>query len=402
MRSPAPAPASALAPHALRVLQLSKFFPPVEGGIESTVATLCRGLRAQGVAVDVLCAATTARTQVERLPDGTRVTRAASLGRLLSTSMAPALLGALPAALRGSDLLHVHMPDPMAALAVRTCHPRQPLLLHWHSDVVRQRGAMRLYAPLQRWLLQRADAVIATSQPYADASPALAQVRAKVHVIPIGIDEPPAHDPAVRDAAAAIAERTRGLRVVFALGRSTYYKGFPVLVQAAAALPPDVRVVIGGDGPDLPALRRQVAEAGLQARVWLPGRLSDAEVHAWHARAEVFCLPSVARSEAFGVAMVEALAAGRPVVATQLAGSGVPWVNLHGQTGLNVPPGDAPALAGALCTILDNSALRDRFGRAARQRFEQEFRAETMVRRTLDLYRALTAGRAPTTSHAAT
>lgn len=375
----------------LRVLQLSKFFPPVEGGIESTVATLCRGLRERQVEVDVLCSAMSARTVVDTLPDGTRVTRVASLGRLLSTSMAPAMPGALAKALHGHDLLHVHMPDPMAALAVWACRPRQRVVLHWHSDVVRQRGAMRLYAPLQRWLLQRADAIVATSAAYAEASAALATQRDKVHVIPIGID-PALGAPGDAAVHADVRARTAGVRVVFALGRMTYYKGFPVLVRAAAQLPADVRVVIGGDGPELAALRRQVAAAGLSERVWLTGRLSDAEVRAWHHRADVFCLPSVARSEAFGVAIVEAFAAGRPVVATALEGSGVPWVNLHGITGLNVPPGDAPALAGALCAILDNTSLRSRLGGAARQRFEQEFRAGTMAQRILQLYLALLPG----------
>lgn len=373
-----------------RVLQLSKFFPPVEGGIESTVATLCRGMRATGVDVDVLCAGLERRTRTETLADGMRVTRAASFGRLLSTSMAPALMVELPRLARTAGLIHVHMPDPMAALALRRCRPTQRLVVHWHSDVVRQRLAMRLYEPLQRWLLARADAVIATSAAYADASPALAAVRDKVHVVPIGIDDPrPGLDAQVL---AETRQRVAGRRVVFALGRSTYYKGFPVLIDAARSLPDDCLVVIGGDGPELPNLRAQVERLALGHRVWLPGRLTDHALHAWHAVADVFCLPSVARSEAFGVAMVEALAAGKPVVATRLAGSGVPWVNQHDLTGLNVAPGNADALAGALRAILDNTRLRERFGHAARLRFEREFRSETMVSRTLDLYDRLLTG----------
>lgn len=369
----------------MKVLQLSKFFPPVEGGIESTVASLSRGLRQRGVAVDVLCAHTGRHSTHERLADGTQVWRAGSLGLLLSTSMAPALLSQLAHRAPHYELIHVHMPDPMAALALWRVRPRARIVVHWHSDVVRQRLAMRLYRPLQDWLLRRADAVIATSPPYAEASAALRAVRDKVQVIPIGIDEP-AVDAA---ALAAVREQVGARRLVFALGRHTYYKGFDVLVRAAAELPPEAWVVIGGSGPELARLRARVAGLGLQQRVHLPGRLTEAELHAWHAAAEVFCLPSVARSEAFGVAMVEAMAAGKPVVATRIEGSGVPWVNEHGQTGLNVAPGDATALAEALRSLLADPAEARRLGQGGRQRFEHRLRADAHSDALLALYRRL-------------
>jgi rhamnosyl/mannosyltransferase len=369
----------------LRVLQLSKFFPPVEGGIESAVATLTRGLRQQGVLCDVLCASTTRRSSHERLADGTQVWRAASLGLLQSTSMAPALITQLARLAPQYDLIHVHMPDPMAVLALRWVQPRARIVLHWHSDVVRQRLAMKLYAPLQRWVLQRADAVIATSPPYAEASKALQSVRHKVHVIPLGIDEP------VVDAKqlAAVQARIQGRPLVFALGRHTYYKGFDVLVRAAAQLPPEALVVIGGDGPERPRLQALVTELGLQDRVWLPGRLDDEELHAWHAAATLFCLPSVARSEAFGVAMVEAMAAGKAVVATAIEGSGVPWVNIDGVSGLNAKPGDSASLAVALQTVLQSAQQREAYGLAARTRFQNELRGERMLAQTLELYAGL-------------
>jgi glycosyltransferase involved in cell wall biosynthesis len=156
----------------MKVLHISKYYPPVLGGIESVTWELVQGLNRQGTATDVLCANQRPRTVHEQSGDH-GVTRAASMGTWLSTSMAPALLLELRRLLARRDLIHVHMPDPMAALAVWACRPQVPVVVHWHSDVIRQRMALRLYEPLQTWLLARADAVIATSPPYAESSPPL-------------------------------------------------------------------------------------------------------------------------------------------------------------------------------------------------------------------------------------
>jgi glycosyltransferase involved in cell wall biosynthesis len=371
----------------MKVLQLSKFFPPVWGGIEATAWELSEGLAREGVCADVLCAHQQLRSTDETTPAGYRVCRAGSLGMLLSTSLSPAM----PLMLRGMaacrDLLHVHMPDPMAACAVWLARPRCRLVLHWHSDVVRQRLAMHLYEPLQRWMLARADAIIATSAAYADASRPLRPWRHKVEIIPIGISDNQHF--ASAETAAAIRLRYGGRKLVFALGRMTYYKGFDVLIEAAVSLPEDCAVLIGGEGDLIDRLRSQIAARGLAGKVHLLGAVADENLPSYFEACDVFCLPSTARSEAYGVAIVEAMLMGRPIVATEIDGSGVPWVNLDGRTGLNVPVGQPAPLARALTRLLDDQSLRRRLGAAARQRYEREFDARLMTQRTLSLYQRL-------------
>ena len=289
-----------------------------------------------------------------------------------------------------ADLVHLHMPDPMAAAAFWLARPRSALVLHWHSDVVRQRNALRAYEPLQRWLLDRADAVVATSQPYADASAALAPFLRKVQVIPIGVrDDRPA---ACSVKAARLRERYGRRRIVFALGRMTYYKGFDVLIDAAPALPDDCVVLVGGAGELLASHRARVAARGLTGKVHFIGAVGGSDLASHFEACDVFCMPSTVRAEAYGVAMLEAMVMGKPIVATDIPGSGVPWVNQQGRTGLNVPVGDAAALADALRGLLADPDLRQRFGAAARQRYEDEFRAELMSRRSIDLYRRVLGG----------
>jgi glycosyltransferase involved in cell wall biosynthesis len=370
----------------MKVLQLAKFYAPDHGGIESVARDLSTGLLRHGCEVEVLCAHKRCQHSDERDAMGVRIVRAPSLGMLLSTSMAPALPRLLRREGRDADVIHVHMPDPAAALAVWMARPHAKIVLHWHSDVVRQRIARHLYQPLERWLLRRADAVIATSPAYAESSPMLRSVREKVAVIPIG-----AHAPEPVDAALVqrLRQRYGQRRIVFSLGRMTHYKGWEVLIEAARSLAADVIVLIGGGGPELPRYRARAAAAGVDDRLQFIGPLSAASVEAHFALADVFCMASTSRAEAFGVAVLEAMARGVAVVSTDIPGSGLGWLQQPGVTGLQVPAGNAAALAQALRRLLDEPVLRAQFGAAGRARWAELFTAETMADQTVALYRRL-------------
>ncbi len=371
----------------MKVLQVSKFYPPVMGGIESVAWELTEGLNRAGIACQVLCSDQESHTVRERAPSGYDVLRVASWGRLLSTSIAPSMPLHLRRLALEHDIVHVHMPDPMAALALLAAPARTRVVVHWHSDVIRQRRALKLYEPLQNWLLRRADAVVVTSPPYAESSAVLAPWRHKVSVIPIGISDNRGFACSLQ--AAALRQRFGHRRIVFALGRMTYYKGFDVLIDAAAALPDDCVVLIGGHGELLEHYRSMVASRGLADKVHLLGQVKDHELESHFEACDIFCMSSTVRAEAYGVAMLEAMMMGKPAVATDIAGSGVPWVNRHGETGLNVPAGDAAALGAALRLLAEDEPLRLRMGRAARQRYEDHFTAATMTRHFSDLYAAL-------------
>ncbi|MCK6425596.1 MAG: glycosyltransferase [Burkholderiaceae bacterium] len=376
----------------MKVLQVSKFYPPHLGGIETVARDLVHGLTGLGVQVDVLCANKAWRQVDEVDAQGGRVTRAASLGMLLSTSCAPGLPGLLRRSQADYDIVHVHMPDPLAALAVWYARPQARVVLHWHSDVVRQRFARHAYEPLQRWILRRADAVVCTSQDYATTSVPLRPWQHKVHVVPIGR---PAPDPADPRLVGEIRRCYGGRRIVFSLGRMTHYKGYEVLVKAARALPPDVVVLVGGGGPALERYRQLAREAGVDERVHFIGPVSATRLEAHFAAADVFCMASTVRAEAYGVAVLEAMARGVPVVATRIPGSGLSWLHQHDITGLSVPPGDAQALAGAIGDILGDPAARARYAAGARARWAQGLTDRAMCERTLMLYRFLLDGALP-------
>ena len=147
----------------------------------------------------------------------------------------------------------------------------------------------------------------------------------------------------------------------------------------------DAKLLIVGDGPIRQELEAEAGENALIcSRVSFLGPVEDITPY-YHA-CDVFVLPSIARSEGFGIVQLEAMACGKPVVNTRLQ-SGVPFVSLDGVTGVTVAPGNSAELADALNELLDDAVLRQRYGAAALHRARTEFTVGAMVKRTLDVYR---------------
>jgi len=258
--------------------------------------------------------------------------------------------------------------------------PRGALVVRYHSDVVRQAAAMRLYKPLFMQFMRRADIILPTSQRYVDTSPVLQEVAGRCRIVPLGI-EVERFTSVNPEKVSAIRERY-GERFVFFCGRHRYYKGLRYLVEAAKDI--DAPVVIAGDGPERKALERMATD--VQARITFPGSLDQDELVAHLHAASVVAFPSVERSEAFGIGILEAHACGTPVVATTL-GTGVEFANLDGETGLNVPPRDPEALAGSLNRLLDDEDLARSMGARGKARVASEFDVRHVARMEWDLYR---------------
>lgn len=371
----------------MRVLHLGKYFPPVPGGIERFLDELTLAQAAVGLQPAVLAHdRASSQQQIDR---GRLIQRCRSFGEALFVPVCPGwprMLSRLLAEWR-PQLLHLHVPNPSVFWALLSPTARRiPWVVHWHADIpldAAHRGlrlAYPAYALLERALLARASRIIATSQAYLDASVALAPHRARCRVIPLGLADAPA--------AGIAPEWPRpGLRLL-AVGRLAYYKGFAQLIEALSRVE-DVSLVLMGRGPGEAALRAQIAALGLQSRVQLVAAADDADIEAAYQACEALCLPSIDRAEAFGLVLLEAMRAGRAVLASDLVGSGMREVVVHGQTGLQVPPGDVPALAAALCRLRDEAEARQRWGEAGRQRFEANYRIEPVAAAISSLYREL-------------
>jgi len=379
----------------LAIVHLAKYYPPEQGGMESVTQVLAEGLARQGASVKVVCF-TKQQARSDRMA-GVQVERlAVGLERASQPLGWRYAVQGLRAA-RAADIVHLHAPNLLASLMSLLLPRRVKLLVHWHSDVVGKGWLGALVRPVEGWMIRRADLVVAPSEAYAQASPWLVAAGPKVQVIPIGIHPP---GPAAGASKPGAVDRDfepflRGRSLVLAVGRLVPYKGFDVLLDAARHLPEDMAVVIGGSGPQAEALQAQLLAKGLGDRVLMPGRLSEGELDTLFARAQQFCLPSVERSEAFGVVLLEAMARGLPCVATRIEGSATAWVNRHDESGLNVPPADPQALAAALLSLARDGALRDRLAQGARQRYLALFTGQRFVAALQQAYQQLRAGTGP-------
>jgi glycosyltransferase involved in cell wall biosynthesis len=251
-------------------------------------------------------------------------------------------------------------------------------IFHLHGGGFREFATQESGPMKRRWIrhtLEKSSVVITLSEGWAQFIHAFAP-DARVAVVPNSVPLPPV----------APAATMQPQRILY-LGRLEAAKGVFELLAAASRLAPRfpaLRLVFGGEG-DAQALRRRAAELGLAERIELPGWLSQEERDAELAKAEVFCLPSYA--EGLPMAMLEAMAAGKAVVATAVGG--IPEALRDGDNGLLVPPRDEQALARALSDLMGDTALRDRLAERARTTIERHYSTEVVCGQLSALYREL-------------
>ena len=362
----------------MRVLQLGKFYP-VRGGVEKVMYDLTLGLSERGIPCDMLCATKEVEPGVIRLNSCGRVICVKALAKVAGTMIAPGMLRYLRRHKGEYDLIHVHHPDPMAALALWWSGYRGRVILHWHSDIISQKAFFFFYKPLQSWLIRRAERIVGTTPVYVRESPYLKDVQQKCAFVPIGI-LPVRPDP---ERAAILRKQTGSQHLALSVGRLVPYKGYGYLIDAMARLPEDWHLVLGGTGPLRDTLEKQIADLHLAGRVTLLGYVPDEDLPGWYGACDVFVLPSVMKTEAFGIVQIEAMSCGKPVVATRIPGSGVSWVNCDGVSGVNVPPRDAAALAeGILRAYRDAATL----GPGAAVLFRERYTLDKMIDKIIHIY----------------
>jgi rhamnosyl/mannosyltransferase len=362
----------------LRILHSYKDYYPVIGGIEHHIGWLAEAQAKAGYSVSVVV------TNPGGLPrreiwHGVNVVRVRRLLSVFSTPISLEFPWAM--ARERPQIAHLHFPYPLGEVSQWIAGRRWPYVITYHSDVVnpRQQVILRLYRPLMVHLLQRAGAVIATSPNYVATSSILKTLEDRCTVIPLGIHPEPylQAEPSIPEAEAP--------SLLF-VGRLRYYKGVDVLLQAMTQLPQQVRLLIVGDGPMRRIWESMAAKLSLEDRVTFLGEVPVDELPGIYASAEVFVLPSTERAEAFGLVLLEAMAAGLPCVTTEV-GTGTSFVVRDGVTGLVVPPRSSSALAEAVDRLLADAGLRREMGRAGQERVCQQFTVQQMARAVELVYR---------------
>ncbi len=376
----------------MKILHLYKDYYPVLGGIENHIRLLAEGQAARGHDVTVLATDRGLRTTTKK-QGGVQVIKA---GRLLTVARAPlSLTFPLLLARQRPDIAHLHFPYPFGEVSHLLLGRARRTVITYHSDIVRQKGWLRLYRPFLTRVLDRADRIIATSPRYIESSPYLRPRADRCTVIPLGINLQRFQ---TVDSALVQALHTRfrsapsadapDYPLLLFVGLLRYYKGLSYLLQAMTHI--HARLLVIGQGPMESEWRRLAEELAIADKVHFLGQIPNEQLPAFYHAADLFVLPATHRSEAFGLVQVEAMAAGLPIISTEL-GTGTSWVNQHDETGLVVPPRDAPALAQAISALLAEPDRRQRMGQAGRERARREFSHTVMLGRVLALYESVLA-----------
>jgi glycosyltransferase involved in cell wall biosynthesis len=203
----------------------------------------------------------------------------------------------------------------------------------------------------------------------------------RLHVVHCGVD--------MKRYPYAVPRQEAGLSVL-CVGRLVPQKGLDILVEAVDGLARrgvDIRLMLVGSGPLEASLRLKVRHLDLEDRVRFEGAVGQDDIGRYYAEADLFCLPSFA--EGVPVVLMEAMATGRPVVATRVAG--IPELVDDGVSGLLVAPGSVEQLVRALERLASSSELRERMGLAGRQKVEQEFDARHCAEQAADVFKAMAA-----------
>lgn len=357
----------------MKIVCWGKMYPPDVGGIEVITRSVADGLSAAGHAVEVVVFG---GDRHERYHDGAiTVHRTPARMRLWSQPLSLYYVLTAVRVAWTADIVYIHVPNMIAVLPLLVLPRGKKILLHWHSDYVGGGLVGFLGSILERYLARRADGIVVTSDAYANSSLPLQPWQAKLSIVPLGIkDRRPAAKPG--DLPIGLLSFLDGRPFALAIGRLVPYKGFDLLISAAALLFDSTVVVIVGSGPSENMLRDQIARNGLSNKVFLTGAVDILTRDALYAHASLYVSASVTRAEAFGVTLVEAMTYGLPLVVPRIAGSGVPWV--AGEAGQIFEVGNSAALAAAIDRLTKNPAEASEKAAMARSRFERMFTEEKM------------------------
>ncbi|MBF0642470.1 glycosyltransferase involved in cell wall biosynthesis [Pseudomonas protegens] len=369
----------------MKVLHFYKTsYPDTMGGVEQVINQIARGAKRLGVETDVLSLTS------ERLPrsfevDGYTGHRARMDLQVASTGFSASAFFRFAKLAKEADIVHYHFPWPFMDLVHFATRVKKPTIVTYHSDIIRQKNLLKIYRPLKLKFLGDVQHIVATSPNYFETSDVLRRYSDKVSVIPIGLDKLsyPSVPPSLLE---AWRERV-GSKFFLFVGVIRYYKGLHILMEAGQGL--NHPIVILGAGPIELELKAQAEALGL-CNVHFLGQLPDEDKVALLTLCYGVVFPSHLRSEAFGISLLEGAMYGKPMISSEI-GTGTTFINIHGETGMVVPPSDAGALRQAMNYLWDNPVHAANMGENAEKRYWEHFTAEQMVRSYVGLYSELIA-----------
>jgi glycosyltransferase involved in cell wall biosynthesis len=302
------------------------YFKPHLGGIEETIHMLAKGLVEKKHDVTIITSniGETGIRPGNEVIDGINVVRCKAAPFIFRAIRLKGFKEKLEQA--NPDIFHAHHPIP--GVSDTTIFYAQknliPSVLTYHADsqedtFLSKIAARAYYRLIGNRMVEAADAVVTHTRSYAETSPVLKNFLDRIIINPLGVDVK-RFNPEVKDNGIREKYKLKDKFVIFALGRLVPYKGYQYLIKAMKYLDEDYVLIIGGNGILKDSLMKLANDLNLKNRVIFAGFVPETQKASYYAACDVFCAPSISRGEAFGVALLEAMACGKPVVATNIPG----------------------------------------------------------------------------------
>ena len=368
------------------ILHVSKYYYPDLGGIETVAMYLAEGLTEYRNVV--VCFSADNKYHEDEIR-GVKVYRMPVNFSFMSQDVSFQYMSRLKKLIveYRPEFVHLHCPNPFVyPLVVKAIDDNTKLVLHWHSDILSKGFMYTLIRPFEEMALRRADIIISTSPNYIPHSKPLSKYIEKVRVAQNGLIEEnfekrEADIPRIEE----IKKTYDNKKIVFFVGRHIPYKGIDNLIKADKYIKNECVILIGGKGP----LDGFLKSIPCSDRVKFLGRLSDDDMRCHYHAADIFAFPSNTKAEAFGIALAEAMYCECAPVCCTIVGSGVNWVSVNKETGIEVPVNDEKALANAIDTLLSDDALRLSYAKISKQRIIENFTKEKAVEVMAEIYKGL-------------
>ena len=366
----------------IKVLHVYRtYFPDTQGGLEETIRQICLNTKLQGIESRVISLSRHTNLKVLQQEEG-EIYRYKLNFEIASCGFSMNAFKAFQQHVEWADVINYHYPWPFADLLhFFSATVNKPVIITYHSDVIRQQSLLKMYAPLMRRFLQSAQRIVVTSPRYLSTSETLQSYQAKCDVIPIGLSQK--IHPIVNQQMLQVVKKRYGENFFLFIGVLRYYKGLKYLLAAIQDTP--LKVVIAGSGPEENRLKKLTKKLQL-TNVIFAGQVSDEEKVALLKLSTAVVLPSMMRSEAFGVMLLEGAIYAKPLITTEI-GTGTSFVNQHEVTGFVVKPSNPVALRLAMQKLADNPKLAQKMGLAAQRWYQEKFTGEMMGERYSQLYK---------------
>ena len=365
----------------MRIVQTPARFYPYIGGVETVVYHLSRKQVKAGHEVTVVCADESKGGPGD--VEGVKVVRLPYPFKIANTNVTPGLMAALEHL--DCDVIHTHLPCPWSAdiSAMWARRRKKPLFLGYYNDIV-GRGVNDLVARayngfmLDR-LLGSCERIFVAHSRYLDYSPYLKRWRVKVRVLPFGVDTERFMPVSIPSGRAPV------ISILTKLDQYHRYKGLDVLFEALSGCAADFKLQVAGEGELRGHYEALAKGKGLGGKAVFHGAIKEEKLAEFYAGTDIFVLPSTSASqEGFGLVALEAMACGRPVVVSEIAGV-ADDVSRSG-AGIVVRPGDGGSLREALEALLSDVRMREEMGVRARKLVEESFSWDRYARFVLEEY----------------